>query len=401
MNDSKEHIMQVAPITTPMPSRASRWLGLCAGALSLLTGCASQTLEPGHFGLRFDPNDGGLKHEVLKPGRHGLGWCFIRDCGRLDDFDITFSTRHEGIHSTSVEGLGMDLRLSVIFRPVVTELYELDSEVGPNYYEEVVGPEFRSAARGVFARHSYTELAVKNEKIEDEIEQEVRRRIKGKHVEVASITLEAIDYAPEIANAVRARIVGEQEAVRQKAALENDALKQKLLAEQETARTQMKIQSSSAEAKLSSELELLKKKNDRAVAEEDALLEKAKAEATVAHAKAEAQSITILAKAHADEFRAQTQAVSPLSVQLAAYEALGKLGGKGTTIMLGDFSRAPQFLFPRNFPMLGVPMPEPHAAAEAAEPAPVQKTSFRFTSANGGAMKRPGGGGAVTPHSVQ
>lgn len=312
---------------------------------ALSSGCAYETLEPGHRGLRFEAS-GGLKHDVLQPGKYNLGWCFLRDCGRIDDFDVTFSTRREQIHTSSKEGLALELQLAVIYRPIIAELYELDSEVGANYYDEVVGPEFRSSSRGVFARHSYTELAEKNEKIEDEIEQEVRRRIRGKHVEIASITLESIGYAPEISNAVRARIVAEQESVRQKAAMENDALRQRLAVEQETSRTQLKIQSAQAEAKLQSDLELAKKKNDRAIAEEDALLERAKAEATVARAKAEAQAITILAKAHAEENHAKTLAISPLSVQMSAYEALGKLGGNGTTIMLGDFSKAPQFLFP-------------------------------------------------------
>jgi regulator of protease activity HflC (stomatin/prohibitin superfamily) len=318
-------------------------LALLAGLAS--SGCAYQTLEPGHRGLRFEAY-AGLKHNVLQPGKYNLGWCFVRDCGRIDDFDVTYSSHKEEINSSSQEGLQMQLRLSVMFRPIIAELYELDSEVGENYYEEVVGPEFRSAARGVFARHSYLELASKNEKIEDEIEQEVRRRIHGKHVEIASITLESVAYAPEIANAVRARIVGEQEAVQRKAAMENDALRQRLGLEQDAARQQLKIQNESAEAKLSADLELAKKRNDRAIAEEDALLEKAKAEATVAKARAQAQAMTILAKAHAEENRAQTQAISPLSVQMSAYEALGKLGGSGTTILLGDFSKAPQFLFP-------------------------------------------------------
>lgn len=326
-------------------------IGLAAALLSLLSGCGYHTVEPGHRGLRFDASSG-LHHEVLQPGRHSLGWCFLRDCGRVEDFDTTYSTAHEEIHTSSAEGLALDLHLSVIFRPVISELYELDSEVGQAYYGEVVGPEFRSAARGVFARHSYTDLAGKNEKIEDEIEQEVRRRIRGKHVEIASITLESIGFAPEISNAVRARIVGEQEAVRQKAAMENDALRQKLQAEQDTARTQLKITSAQAEAKLQADLELAKKRNERAIAEEDALLEKAKATATLAKARADAESITILAKAHAEENRAQTQAVSPLSVQMAAYEALGKLGGTGTTIVLGDYSRAPQFLFPPGVSLL-------------------------------------------------
>lgn len=337
-------------MTNPLP-RAALALALVLGA-----GCAHQVIEPGHVGLRFDPNEG-LKRDAMTPGRYNLGWCFLRDCGRIEDFDVTFSTRHEVIHTTSQEGLVLDLKLSVIFKPIVAELYLLDSEVGQNYYDEVVGPEFRSAARGVFARHSYTELTVKNEKIEDEIEGEVRRRIRGKHIEIASVTLEELSYAPEIANAWRSRIVGEQEAVRQKAALENEALKQKILAEQETARTQLRIQSASAEqeltikkaqdeARLQAELELSKKKTARAIAEEDLLLEKAQAAAMLTHARAEAEQITLLARAHAEENRAATLALSPLSVQVAAYEALGKLGGTGTTIFLGDFAKAPQFLFP-------------------------------------------------------
>jgi regulator of protease activity HflC (stomatin/prohibitin superfamily) len=321
-------------------------LMMLALAAALAAGCASQTLEPGHYGLRFDPHGGGLRHEILKPGRHPLGWCFARDCGRIDDFDVTFSTRHEQLTSLSSEGLAMDLRVSVIFRPIVAELYQLDAEVGQSYYEEVIGPEFRSAARGVLAHHSYAELAQKSEAIEDEIEREVRRRTRGKHVEISSVTLEQISYAPEIAAAVRARIVGEQEAIRKKAALENEALAKKLQLERDSANAQLKIQTTEAEAKLEAELELAKKKNERAIAEEDLALEKAKAAAEIVRAKSEAESIRVLAKAHAEENRAETEAVSPLSVQVAAYEALGKLGGSGTTIFLGDYSHAPQFLFP-------------------------------------------------------
>ncbi len=344
-------------------------VGLAFVACLSSTGCAYQVLEPGHRGLRFEPQEG-LHHEVLQPGKHNLGWCFLRDCGRIDDFDVTYSTQREEIITSSSEGLALDLRLAVIFRPVVSELYELDSEVGPNFYEEVVGPEFRSASRGVFARHSYTELAVKNEKIEDEIEAEVRRRTRGKHVEIASITLEQIGYAPEIAKAVRERIIGEQEAVRQKAAMENDAIRQRLSLEQEAAKTKLRIENAQAETRMQTELELQKKKNERAVAEEQAALEKANAQALLAHSRAEAESIAILARAHAEENRAQTLTLSPLSVQMAAYEALGKLGGTGTTIMLGDFSRAPQFLFPPGLaltPRGYAPMP---AMAHGPSPTP-------------------------------
>src|ERR1700733_4404673 len=272
-------------------------IALCIALL--VTGCAYQTVQPGHLGLRYEAH-GGLHRETVPEGPYTLGWCLFRDCGRIIDFDVTFSTAHQELKTTSQEGLALDLELSVIYKPIIAELYELDTEVGTNYYDEVVGPEFRSAASGVFAHHSYTELAANKERIEDEIEKDVQRRIKGKHVAISSITLEAIQYAPEIANAVRQRIVGEQEAVRQKAQMENDALRAKLGAEQTTQQKQLQIQSEAAEQKLSMETELASKRNERAIAEEDALLEKAKATATVVKAKADAEAMLILARAHAE-----------------------------------------------------------------------------------------------------
>src|ERR1019366_5112152 len=61
----------------------------------------------------------------------------------------------------------------------------------------------------------------------------------------------------------------------------------------------------------------------------------------------------MLAKATEAEKKAEAQSVTPLEVQMHAYDALGKLGGEGTTIYLGDWSHAPAFLFPPASAMYG------------------------------------------------
>jgi regulator of protease activity HflC (stomatin/prohibitin superfamily) len=310
----------------------------------LSSGCAAGVMiEPGHRGLLFNPRDGGTKQEPLTPGYYSLPSCFLRSaCSRVDDYDVTYSTRKEEIQTTSSEGLVMQLRVAVIFRPIVQELYQLHTEIGPSYYDEVIGPEFRSAARGVFARHSYLDLQKQNEKLEDEVETETRRRCHGKHVEIASITLESITYAPEINQAVQAKLVGEQEAIRKKAAAEAEALREKLALEHEAEKERLK-----AEAARKA------KEEERKMAEEQAKVDVVRADARViaakadvSVAKAEAEATTIRAKAKSEELRAETQGITPLVVQMHAYDALGNLGGKGTTILLGDFSHLPQFLFP-------------------------------------------------------
>jgi hypothetical protein len=274
-------------------------LSTCAGFFA--------TVEPGHHALRFEPNNGGVRPQVLGPGRYHIG-----PYDRLEDFDITYSTSKEVIRTTSVEGLALEINLAVIYRPIAQELYELDTEIGRNYYDEVVGPEFRSAARGVFARHSYTELAKSNEKIEDEIESDLRRRIRGKHVDISSITMERVGYAPEITAADQAKLVGERDAARQKAQIENEALKQqlalKLQADQaklaaERAADQAKADAARAaeQDKREAERAVRAAQNARAIAEEEGKMARAQAQASIIKARSEAEQRILLAHAAAEE----------------------------------------------------------------------------------------------------
>ncbi len=336
-------------------------------ATALLAGCAgrSAVVDPGHMGIVFDPMHG-VRHDAVGPGYYRLSnSCWSMKCPRIDDFDITFSTKKEDVNTTSQEGLALQMHLAIIYRPVATELYDLDTQVGTNYYDEVVGPEFRSAARGVLARHSYQELVRNNRAIEDEMEVEVRERIKGKHVEVSSITMERIDYAPEIAQAVRAKLVGEQEALRQKASIENEALKKKL-----------ELEHAAEEAKLRGEEQLRAKEHERAMATADKFVAESEAAARIVRAKATAEEMRLLAKGEIEKNRAEQSTLTPLVVQMHAYDALGKLGGSGTTVLLGDFSHVPNFLFPHAgafanaYPTASAPNPTPTAVpAKTAPPA--------------------------------
>jgi regulator of protease activity HflC (stomatin/prohibitin superfamily) len=377
-----------------LPSVLSRLLPGLALAITALgaTGCATTTVEPGHRGLYFAPNEGGLNREVLQPGKYKLGWCFLYCTpNRIDDFDVTFSTKSEDVATKSSEGLDMTLKLSVIYRPIVSELYQLETEIGANYYDEVIGPEFRSACRGVFARHSYKELQKKNEAIENEVEEEVRRRTGGKHVEIASVTLEQVNYAPEMAEKIRQQLVAEQEnekqlaligAERQKAAAEaerekqattaaaaqkalelsTDSAQKKAELEAESAQKQLELKSEAAQqklelateaenAKFKAEQQLAALKVERASAKADLEVGKLRAEAAaqakIIEGHADAEVARAQATAHAAERAAETAGVTPMEVMVHAYDALAHLGGSGTTIVLGDWAHVPNFLFPK------------------------------------------------------
>ena len=205
-------------------------LGPCA------TGCGGAIVEPGHRGLLFDPNKGGLQHEILAPGYHRVA------SGRVEDFDVTYSTRAEPLHVVSLEGLALDVRVSVIFRPIIAELYALDTEIGPDYYNAVVGPEFRAAVRACFAQHSYVDLTKRYEGLESQIESDVRRRVTGKHVEVASVTFESVALPPELVTAVRERLLAEETARKKKVELESAAEREKMESDRAWEREKLELQ---------------------------------------------------------------------------------------------------------------------------------------------------------------
>lgn len=324
---------------------------LClALSTSLLAGCS--TVDGGHMGLMFRPFGGGIQREKLSSGTYWTG-----PFNRIVDFDITYSTHAEQIETSSHEADGstlpMTLQLSVIYRPVVEELFELYTEIGSNYYDEVIAPEFKSAARGVFARHSYQELLVKNEAIEDEVEADLRRRTAGKHVEISSITLEGIAYAPEIKHVNEARIAAEQ-----------DAARQRTIAENEDARRRTQIKNQDEQDRIAGEATMRHKHQDVELAKQQAELDRVKmqsdAETGLIHAKAEAEEqkvaagakaeeIRLLAKAEAERAKAANQTLTPLAVMMHGYDALKELGGTDTHIMIGDWSKLPNFLFPPAF----------------------------------------------------
>jgi regulator of protease activity HflC (stomatin/prohibitin superfamily) len=200
-----------------LKASAFNLLALAAPLLATL-GCGGATIQPGHRGLLFDPSTG-LQHEVLAPGYHPLG-----ASRRIDDFDITYTRRAEPLRVLTAEGLPVELQMSVVYRPIIAELYALDTEIGRGYYDAVVGPETRSAASEVAGHHSFFDFMRRHDALETEIEAETRRRLAGRHVELAGVTLESLKLPPEIVAAVKARLVAEQSMATAKAEAERAKL---------------------------------------------------------------------------------------------------------------------------------------------------------------------------------
>lgn len=395
-------------------------IGVSALMLMMGTGCGGAVVQPGHRGLYFDPTNGGVQHEVLKPGWYRTAcafWTPDNKCPRIEDFDVTYSTSKEELKTISMEGLTLELHTALKYRPIVSELYLLDTEIGANYFDEVVGPELRSATIGVMARTSYQSLQRNNKQIEDEIEKDLRDRLKGKHIEISSVLIEKVDYAPEILQSQKERVVSQEQTLARKQLLENAAFQKKreLELNAETAKLELETASARKKMELAAQTEqkkmmlqadaeqrklaaatevdvkkieitkeadeekarlesaLRNKQAERRLAVEqaeiDRLTSSSKAATTVTTAQGEANARVALAHAAAEENKATAANVTINQVMMHAYDALGKLGGTGTTFLLGDYSKLPNWLFPKmagfqTAPIYGAPVQPQMPVAE-------------------------------------
>lgn len=229
-------------------------VGMAFTALSVLaagTGCAGYTINPGHRALLFDPGNNGIQPEVIKPGWVNTDCSLFTHpftpsdkCPRVDDFDVTYQTSNEQFHVISKEGLPMDVQIAVTYRPIVAELYLLDTEIGKRYFEKVIGPEFRNAAIGVFSKEKYQDLQRQNGDIEAKIQKRLQGRLKGKHLEVSSVFIQHVSYDNAILEQQQREVVSRQELQTSKQLRANkyEEEKQRLQLQTETKELQIEAQ---------------------------------------------------------------------------------------------------------------------------------------------------------------
>ncbi len=187
-------------------------------AMPFLPGCRCPVVDSGHRGIVFKSLGGGTSKEILGEGLHVMpAWNSV----------ITYDTRvhemKEVLVVISSNGLTMQVDASVRYRPKAEELFELQTTIGPEYAQKVIGPVIRSEARKVFGRYQPEEIySTKREQIEAQIYQEVLKALEGKHVVVEAILVRDVGLPETIKTAIADKLAEEQRSQKMKFTLDKE-----------------------------------------------------------------------------------------------------------------------------------------------------------------------------------
>lgn len=185
----------------------------------LLSGSGCATVGPGQAGVLWRSTGGTDLEPVTE------GWHYVAPFNQLTIYDLRTLEHNEQLQVLASNGLQLGLDTSVRFHVVPKDVAALHREVGPDYYNVILGPVLRSQARRVVGRYTPEEIySTKRELIEREMRQAVDKAIEGKHLVLEAILVRNVELPQMIQRAIMDKLGEEQRALKMKFVIEHERL---------------------------------------------------------------------------------------------------------------------------------------------------------------------------------
>jgi regulator of protease activity HflC (stomatin/prohibitin superfamily) len=200
----------------------------------------------------------------------------------------------------------------------------LDQELGPSYYDTLIGPTLKSQARRVVGRFTPDQIySTERDQIEKEIREGIDKAIAGRHIVLEAVLVRNVVLPPQL-----------QAAITDKLEAEQAALKMKFVIAQQQAEDQKSLEETKAKAE---------REQIDADAQTDAARKRAQADAdatrVTAQAAADAKRLDAQATDDYERLVAQHLSTAILKLQeIAATKALADSPNAKLVLMGGNAS---------------------------------------------------------------
>ena len=169
---------------------------------------ACTTVKSGMGAIEWTPSNGTLKESI------GEGFHIVSPFSEIYEYNLREQEHQESLDVLANNGLSIILDTSILYKPVASELFLLQTEIGPDYYRILLGPLLRSGARKVVGRYSPEEIySTKREEVEREIFTEVNRKLQSRHVQVDGILIRDVHLPKVVQEAIEMKLQQEQRAL--------------------------------------------------------------------------------------------------------------------------------------------------------------------------------------------
>lgn len=189
-------------------------LSTVSGTLALGAFTANSCLydvDGGERAVMFDNLRGGILPDVIDEGTH----IKVPIIQRPVILDVRTKPR-EILSVTGTKDLQMvNLKLRVLWRPVIKKLPQLYRELGTDYDERVLPSVGNEVLKSVVAQYNAEELLSKRAEVSERIKSEMMKRAEHFHLTLDDVAITHLTFGREFMTAIEAKQVASQEAERQ------------------------------------------------------------------------------------------------------------------------------------------------------------------------------------------
>jgi prohibitin 1 len=166
-----------------------------------------KTVPPGHVGVLVLY---GKVYGTISEGLH-----LINPLATMELMTVRTKEAFEHAEAPSREGLSVVLEVSCLYHLLPEKADQVYRQIGTNYDDVVVKPQFRAAIRGITVKHEAKDLYTSSrELITSEIYQDLAGDLLKRGIVVESILLRAIQLPKSIVEAINSKLAADQEAQR-------------------------------------------------------------------------------------------------------------------------------------------------------------------------------------------
>jgi len=197
-----------------MAQRALNRLGNITAGLALGTFGVSQCIynvDGGERAVMYDLLRGGVLKDTVGEGTHFL----IPFVQRPIIIDVRTKPR-EVPSVTGTKDLQMvNIKLRVLWRPIVEEMPQLYQELGTDFDERVLPSIGNEVLKSVVAQYNAEELLSRRAEVSERIKVDIQKRARQFHLTLDDVAITHLTFGREFMKAIEAKQVASQEAERQ------------------------------------------------------------------------------------------------------------------------------------------------------------------------------------------
>ncbi|MCW7460938.1 prohibitin family protein [Leptospira limi] len=163
-------------------------------------------INPGEVGLMWRPYSSGLSQKPLESRvQTYMPW------NSVYVYSIQWSSYQEKVEVLTRDDLTITVTANIIIRPIQNEIYELEMEIGRDYYDKVVKPQFRTAIRNILSAYNMVSISKETPNVSAQIKKSLTEKLKFKHVEIDDVIIDDVEYSPSILKAIESKLTKQQE----------------------------------------------------------------------------------------------------------------------------------------------------------------------------------------------